>query len=62
MNLAERKAFTLGYLVGMRTMLLSINAAGPGDFKPGDNPERISNKTTNSQRLIDIKLRATGLD
>lgn len=61
MNVAERKAFTLGYVAGLRTMLLSINSGGRGDFKPGDNPDRVSNMTTKSQRTIDAILRATNL-
>ena len=61
MNLAERKTFSLGYQAGLRAMLLSINAGGAGDFKPGDNPDRVSNTTTKSQRTIDAILRATNL-
>ena len=60
MNLAERKAFSLGYQAGLRAMLLSINSGGAGDFKRGDNPERIG-KVVKSQRTIDVILNATNL-
>ena len=61
MNEAERKAFSLGYLAGLRAMLLSINEGGPGDFRRGDDPMKIRNRTTKSQRTIDKILEATNL-
>ena len=54
--------FALGYSAGMRSMLMSINEGGPGDFMIGDNPLKISKKTKMSKRLMDKILEATKLD
>ena len=53
--------FALGYSAGMRSMLISINSGGSGDFKVGDNPNSISKRKTMSNRLKQKILEAVGL-
>lgn len=60
MNLAERKAFSLGYQAGLRAMLLSINFGGAGDYSKGMDPEQIG-YALKSQRTINVILKATNL-
>ena len=61
MNAPSRKAFSLGYTAGMRSMLMSINHGEAGDFRRGSDPLRIAHRATMSQRLVDAILRATNL-
>jgi len=54
--------FALGYSAGMRSMLMSINEGGPGDFIIGDDPLDIKKRTSMSKRLMDQILKATRLN
>ena len=59
MDAKARKAFTSGYVAGMRSMLMSINNGEPGDFVRGSDPYRINFRDPMSQRLIDKIIQST---
>jgi hypothetical protein len=60
MDEKEINAFRLGYIAGQRSMLMSINEGGPGDFIIGDDPSRINIRKM-SERTINRILKAVGL-
>lgn len=58
MNQKEVNAFRLGYVAGLRTMLININN---GDYIIGDNPFKINIRNM-SQRTLDKILESVRLD
>jgi hypothetical protein len=60
MNDKEIEAFRLGYIAGQRSMLMSINEGGPGNFIIGDDPSKIFIKSM-SERTVNRILKSVGL-
>jgi hypothetical protein len=60
MNNKEIEAFRLGYIAGQRSMLMSINEGGPGNFIIGDDPSKIFIKSM-SERTVNRILKSVGL-
>lgn len=53
--------FARGFSAGQRSMLMSINEGGPGDFEKGDNPMKVTSQRSMSDRLMMKILQAVGL-
>ena len=53
--------FAKGFSAGQRSMLMSINEGGPGDFEKGDDPLRVTSQKSMSDRLVLRMLQAVGL-
>jgi hypothetical protein len=60
MNDKEIEAFRLGYIAGQRSMLMSINEGGPGEFIIGDDPSKIFIRSM-SERTVNRILKSVGL-
>jgi hypothetical protein len=60
MNDKEIEAFRLGYIAGQRSMLISINEGGSGNFIIGDDPSKIFIRSM-SERTINRILKSVGL-